>query len=131
FWPDRERDATLGEAVAREAGVTVGTVREALETAADLLRGTTIPQVWSEAARETLSNLTSLAIPRLVAETHAVLRERNISSSDVRLPRAPRRFRPIGFIRNRLRPRAPDYVQSKRGRIDPQRVHALIEGGRA
>ncbi|MEX1257202.1 MAG: surface carbohydrate biosynthesis protein [Gemmatimonadota bacterium] len=128
FWPDRERDTGRGETVAREAGVTVGTIGEALEKAAGLLNGVLHPQTWSPPALEMLNNLVRPATPLLVEETLNVMNERAIDSSDVRVPPRPRRFRPMGFLRRKLRPRQPSYVESKRGRMDPTRIAGVVRG---
>lgn len=112
--------------VAREAGVVATSTPDALEKVAAILAGELRTHAWSTHAKAILNNLKVEAIPAMVKETLAVLRERGISSSDVTLPaKRPLRAALKGLAR---RPATNAYVASKRGSLDANRVEALIAG---
>jgi len=112
--------------VAREAGVIATSIPDALEKVAAILAGGFQTHAWSAHAKAILNNLEVEAIPAMVKETLAVLRESGISSSDVTLPvKRPLRAALKGLAR---RPTTNAYVASKRGSLDAHRIEALIAG---
>ena len=128
FLPAGRNRTEIDIAVAREAGVTAGTIPEVLATARQLLSGGSIALSWSEDAVAVLNNLKSDAIPLLTRQTMAVLRERQINSSSVAIPRA-------STAKNTLRRLVKGssinaYAASKRGRLNAEHVEMVIDGCR-
>lgn len=115
--------------VACEAGLTVGSVREALEKADRILSGTVPPHAWSPHAQSMLNNLKTEAIPLMAEETMRVLEKRRITSSRVSLPRTNH----VRSIVRRLAkgPATSAYIASKRGPLDGRHVERLMEGCRS
>jgi hypothetical protein len=102
--------------VAKEAGVSANSIRDAVEKAVALLSAPPTTQVWSTHAHAMLANLKTEAVPMLANETLSVLREEQIDSSHVVLP-------PKDSLRNLVR-RALNrsaldrYIASKRGPLE-------------
>lgn len=112
--------------VAKEAGWTTASLDDALAAAEQMLAGHVPTQVWSESAKDVLLNLTNASIPMLAAATLDLIRERNLLSSDVALPRSAGRHFADWFRRSKN----SSYVLSKRGAFDPRRVEAIVDGCR-
>ena len=113
--------------VAREAGVTVGSVAEALEKAGELLAGKFAPHVWSAHAASMLSNLQMEAMPMMADETRRVLEHGKVTSSKVSMP--PSTYHLRNAARRIVRGKNA-YVASKRGPLDVTYVERVIEGCR-
>jgi hypothetical protein len=127
FLPTARDRSEIDIAVAREAGVTAGTTRDVLTMADQLLSGSSQPPVWSEDATAVLNNLKVDAIPLVMGETMTVLREREIDSSKVTLPRASTLKRTLVSLLGR----GSAYIASKRGRLNTEHVERVIDGCRA
>lgn len=119
-----DRDETDVE-VAREAGLGVSSVGEALEAVERMLNGTAAPVSWSEHARSMLNNIEAESIPKVVEQTLAVIGESGIASSKIAVARQDM-LRNVA--RRVLRRGAVDYVKSKRGVFDEAYVHGVVEG---
>lgn len=119
-----DRDETDVE-VAREAGTGVRSVAEAIETVDAMLNGTAAPVSWSMHARSMLNNIEEESIPKVVAETLAVISENGITASKLGVAR-PDMLRNVA--RRVLRRGAVDYVRSKRGAFDESYVRGIVEG---
>ena len=112
--------------VAREAGIVASSIPQALEKIRAILAGELPTHTWSTHAKAILNNLKVDAVPAMVKETLAVMREREISNSDVSLPaKKPLRSALKSLSR---RPSANAYVASKRGTLDANYVEAVIAG---
>jgi hypothetical protein len=112
--------------VAKEAGVSANSIRDAVEKAVALLSAPPTTQVWSTHAHAMLANLKTEAVPMLANETLSVLREEQIDSSHVVLP-------PKDSLRNLVR-RALNrsaldrYIASKRGPLELNHIEMMIDG---
>jgi hypothetical protein len=124
YWPDQERDSDGGHLVAREAGVTVNDIDQALRVGSELMGAPPPSQVWSPLALTVLNNLSTPAIPLLVEETIGIIGEFGLDASDFRPPAARRR----GWPKLRIRPKkeSQGYVASKRGPFDRIMVENLV-----
>lgn len=122
------RDADVE--VAREAGLTVGSVQEALKRVDEILAGNIQPHVWSPHAQSMLNNLKTESIPMMVDETLRVLERNGIASSKVAPPKQER-FR--NALRRAVKGAAANeaYIASKRGLLDPRHVEMVLDGCRA
>jgi surface carbohydrate biosynthesis protein len=115
--------------VAREAGVVATSIFDALEKVDAILAGGSPAHAWSTHAKAILNNLKVEAIPAMVKETLAVMKERGLSSSDVTLP-AKRSLR-AALKDLARRPATNAYVASKRGTLNADHIETLIAGCKA
>jgi surface carbohydrate biosynthesis protein len=114
-------------AVAREAGWTATSIESAMTDAQRMLNGDVPPHVWSDEATGAILNLTTTSFPVLIDATLRVIRECNLTSPQVVLPRARR-----AFPRPWRRDSGPvSYGASKRGVFDRTRVEALVSACQA
>lgn len=122
------RDADVE--VAREAGLTAGSVAEALRSVDEILAGNIRPHVWSPHAQSMLNNLKTESIPMMVDETLRVLERAGITSSKISPPKQTR-FR--NALRRAVKGAAANeaYIASKRGMLDPRYVEMVLDGCRS
>ncbi len=129
FLPAGKSRSEIDIAVAREAGVTAGTIPDALETVSQLLDSGFLALSWSEDAVAMLNNLKVDAVPLLTSETMAVLRERRIDSSSVAIPRESTLKK---ALRHLVKGSSADaYIASKRGTLNAEHVEMVIDGCRS
>ena len=129
FLPAGRNRTEIDIAVAREAGVTARNIPDVLATALQLLSGGSLAFSWSEDAVTMLNNLKIDAVPLLIRETMAVLRERRIDLSRVAIPRESTLKR---ALRRLVKGSSTDaYVASKRGRLNAEHVEMVIYGCRS
>ena len=131
--PDLVPRGAFDKEVAKEAGVSANSIRDAVEKAGVLLRAPPPAQAWSAQAHAILANLKTDAVPMLADETLKVLREEQIDSSRVVLP-------PRDTLRELVRPWVrrwrkrqtleAAYVAAKRGQIDAEHVERVVDGYR-
>ena len=126
-------DAPRGDTdieVAREAGVVVGSLNDAMDAVESLLSGGPMAHAWSPHAISILNNLSRTSIPLLVEEVLAVVRERKIEATELVLPVK----RPIKQALKRMAGRTrlyPDpYIASKRPPLDRGNLERLLAGCR-
>src|SRR5262249_49432324 len=131
FMPEGKHRSEADIAVAREAGVAIGTIPDALSEAQRILSGGATTISWAQEAKATLNNLEADAIPLLAKATMETLHERHIDASKIVLPKVKilqdalrplvqhERLDPyIAALRPLVRRKRSDpYVASKRGRL--------------
>src|SRR5262249_12062065 len=76
--PETFERGEFDKEVAKEAGVTANSIKDAVDKAVNLLQAPPAPQVWTAQARAILSNLQSDSVPLLTHETAHVMREKGI-----------------------------------------------------
>jgi hypothetical protein len=115
--------------VAREAGVSVSSIGEAIDNAARLISGDAKEHVWSPHALSMLHNLRGESIPTLVDETLNVLSQERIDSSQVEVPQFSK-FR--AMARNLLKKSSTTaHIASKRGgSLSAEHIEMVVEGCR-
>lgn len=112
--------------IAREAGISVGSVDEAVESVAGLLAGDAPPHVWSSRALSMLHNLRGDSIPILVEETLKVLKQEQIDSSQVVLPN-PSKVRSL--VRSFVKKPANAHIAAKRGgALNAEHIEMVVQG---
>ncbi|MGE0449668.1 MAG: surface carbohydrate biosynthesis protein [Vicinamibacterales bacterium] len=128
FLPSSSDRDGLDVEVAREAGVTAGSVAEALGHVDRLLSGDAFTHEWSDDARSMLNNLNEAAVPLLVKQTLEALDEETIDSSSVTLPGGGGLRANVRRVLKRTEDR---YLTSKRGRLSSEYVETVVAGCRS
>ena len=124
--PGDEGRNHLDVEVAREAGVIARSVQQALELTEFLLSHPTPPPYWSPHATSMLANIEHDAIPSLVEESLAVVREQAIGGAKLTFP--PRR-RLRKWVKGMLgRSEQSAYIAAKRGPLDRDHIDSVVEG---
>jgi surface carbohydrate biosynthesis protein len=125
FLPESTHREDTDIEVAREAGTPARSVQHALELIKVLLADTQKAHAWSSQAASMLNNLEREAVPLVVDETLAVIRERGITSSQL----VPPPKRPIRRFVKRMIGRAElnAYVASKRGPLDRGHIEMIVD----
>jgi surface carbohydrate biosynthesis protein len=116
--------------VAREAGVVVGSLDDAMDAVESLLAGGVVVQGWSPHAISILNNLDRNSIPLVVAEVLAVVRERKIEATDLVLPVKRQIKQVLKRMAGRTRLYRDPYIASKRTPLDRGNLEQLLAGCR-
>ncbi len=124
-------DAPRGETdieVAREAGIVVASLHDAMEATESLLSSKPVAHVWSAHATSILNNLKWESIPLVVEEVLEVVKQRKIESTELVLPakRPIKKFMKNMTGRTRLYPDA--YIASKRPPLKREHLERLLDG---
>jgi surface carbohydrate biosynthesis protein len=134
FLPGEQDRSNLNVEVACEAGAPTRSIHQALETAGALLTGERHALTWSSHAKSVLNNLQTDAVPLLLNETLAVIRERGIDRSRIVLPPGPRAFsigKFVDHITGRKTPATNRTAALKRGPLDRTYAATILDGCRA
>ena len=130
FLPPTADRSGMDVEVAREAGVEVSSIGDALESIAKLLAGEEYNHNWSGHAESMLHNLSHESVPILTRETVNILKQKGIDSSSVKYPNEKHLRHGSRRILDKINPskQSDDYVKLKRGEISAEHVEMIISG---